>query len=99
MRDTRRFQHPQAVDARDRDGTAGRGHRSALADFMARLVCDADGKVFLNLNWLRVHRARLVQDWLAGRHSQIEVFYRPVYSPELNPDEGLNGSLKQAVPA
>jgi hypothetical protein len=45
-----------------------------------------------------VHRARLVQDWLAGRRSQSEVFYRLVYSSELNPDEGLNGSLKQAVP-
>ncbi|MDQ3522254.1 MAG: transposase, partial [Gemmatimonadota bacterium] len=44
------------------------------------------------------HRARLVQDWLAGRQAQIEVFYLPAYSPELNPDEGLNGSLKQAVP-
>jgi transposase len=25
------------------------------------------------------------------------VFYLPPYSPELNPDEGLNGDLKQAV--
>jgi len=31
-------------------------------------------------------------------HSQIEVFYLPAYSPELNPDEGINGDLKQAVP-
>ncbi len=69
-----------------------------LIDFMQRLVRDADGKVFLILDRLRVHRARLVQDWLAGCRSQIEVFYLPAYRPELNPDEGLNGSLKQAVP-
>ena len=69
-----------------------------LIDFMARLVRDADSKVFLILDRLRVHRARLVQDWLADRHAQIEVFYLPAYSPDLNPDEGLNGSLKQAVP-
>jgi transposase len=25
------------------------------------------------------------------------VFYLPPYSPELNPDEGLNADLKQAV--
>ena len=25
------------------------------------------------------------------------MFYLPSYSPELNPDEGINGDLKQAV--
>jgi len=34
---------------------------------------------------------------LAGREAAIEVFYLPGYSPELNPDEGVNGDLKQAV--
>ena len=28
---------------------------------------------------------------------EMEVFYLPGYSPELNQDEGLNGDLKQAV--
>jgi hypothetical protein len=46
---------------------------------------------------LRVHRARAVQAWLAQHKSQIEVFYLPAYSPELNPDEGINGNLKQGV--
>ncbi len=32
---------------------------------------------------------------MAGREAEIEVF--PGYSPELNPDEGVNGDLKQAV--
>lgn len=69
-----------------------------LIDFLARLIHDADGKVFLILDNLRVHRARLVQDWLAERRAQIEVFYLPSYSPELNPDEGVNADIKQAVP-
>lgn len=68
-----------------------------LIDFMTRLVRDAGGKVFLILDKLCVHQARLVQDWLAARRSQIEVFYLSAYSPELNPDEGLNADLKQAV--
>jgi hypothetical protein len=38
-----------------------------------------------------------VQDWLAVRKEQIEVFSLPSYSPELNPDEGLNADLKHAV--
>ena len=40
-----------------------------LIDFLARLIRDADGKVFLILDNLRVHRARLVQDWLVGNCS------------------------------
>ena len=40
---------------------------------------------------------RKVRAWLAGREAEIEVFYLPGYSPELNPDEGINGDLKQIV--
>jgi transposase len=39
----------------------------------------------------------VVRGWLAERTEQIEVFNLPSYSPELNPDEGLNADLKQAV--
>ena len=34
---------------------------------------------------------------MAGRETEIEASYLPGYSPELNPDEGVNGDLKQAV--
>jgi len=66
--------------------------------FLQRLVRDARRKVFLILDRLKAHRARLTRDWLAGHRSAIEVFYLPPYSPELNPDEGVNADLKQAVP-
>jgi transposase len=68
-----------------------------LLRFLARLVRDARQKVFLILDRLPVHRSAKVRDWLVGREAEIEVFYLPGYSPELNPDEGLNGDLKQAV--
>jgi transposase len=68
-----------------------------LLRFLARLVRDAEGKVFLILDRLPVHRSAKVRAWLAGREGEIEVFYLPGYSPELNPDEGVNGDLKQAV--
>jgi transposase len=69
----------------------------SLIRFLARLIQDANGKVFLIWDNLPVHRAKAVQDWLAVRKEQIEVFYLPSYSPELNPDEGLNADLKHAV--
>src|ERR671926_1151248 len=68
-----------------------------LLRFLARLVRDAGGKVFLILDRLPVHRSAKVRAWLAGREAEIEVFYLPGYSPELNPDEGINGDLKQVV--
>jgi transposase len=69
----------------------------SLIRFLARLIQDASGKVFLIWDNLPVHRSQAVRGWLAERQEQIEVFYLPSYSPELNPDEGLNADLKQAV--
>ena len=68
-----------------------------LIRFLERLIREAERKVFLILDNLPVHRSRTVQAWLAGRRKQIEIFYLPAYSPELNPDEGLHADLKQAV--
>ena len=69
----------------------------SLLRFLARLVRDAHQKVFLILDRLPVHRSAKVRAWLAGREAEIEVFHLPGYSPELSPDEGINGDLKQAV--
>ena len=54
-------------------------------------------KVFLILDNLNVHKARLIKDWLAANAKRIEVFYLPPYSPELNPSEYFNGDLKGAI--
>src|SRR3954454_2309975 len=64
---------------------------------MQRLIRDAKRKVFLILDRLPVHRSAVVRDWLARHKAQIEVFHLPSYSPDLNPDEGLNADLKQNV--
>lgn len=48
---------------------------------------------------MRVHLSKSVKAWLAERSDQIEVFYIPSYSPELNPEERLNAYLKQAIGA
>ncbi len=65
--------------------------------FMKRLIKDADKKVFLIIDNLRVHHSYVVKDWLKEHRSEIEVFFLPSYSPELNPDEYLNGDLKSGV--
>ena len=68
-----------------------------LIEFLAALVKDADKKIFLMLDNLRVHHSKPVKAWLAEHKDQIEVFYLPSYSPDLNPDERLNADLKCAL--
>jgi len=68
-----------------------------LIRFMSRLVKGADRKVFLILDNLRVHHSKLVKAWLKEHEEEIAVFYLPSYSPELNPDEHLNGDLKHCI--
>src|SRR5215208_1539136 len=66
--------------------------------FLQRLIREARRKIFLILDRLKAHRARLTRDWLAEHRPEIEVFYLPPYSLELNLDEGVNADHKQAVP-
>jgi len=68
-----------------------------LIDFMKRLVKGTRRKVFLIMDNLRVHHAKVVKSWLSERKNEIEIFYLPSYSPELNPDEYLNCDLKSGV--
>jgi transposase len=68
-----------------------------LIEFLGALLKDADKKIFLILDNLRVHHSKPVKAWLAEHKDRIEVFYLPSYSPELNPDERLNAELKYAL--
>jgi transposase len=68
-----------------------------LIEFFEALIKQAGRKVFLVLDNLGVHHCKPIKEWLAAHVEQIEVFYLPSYSPELNPDERLNGDLKQAI--
>jgi len=68
-----------------------------LIEFLQALIKDAGKKVFLILDNLRVHHSKLVKAWVGERKDQIEIFYLPSYSPELNPEERLNADLKQEM--
>ena len=68
-----------------------------LIKFMKRLIKESTRKIFLVLDNLKVHHSYIVRDWLEKHKEQIEIFYLPSYSPELNPDEYLNCDLKAGV--
>jgi len=66
-------------------------------EFLGALIKDADRKIFLIVDNLRVHHSKLVKAWVAEHDKHIELFYLPSYSPELNPEERLNADLKYTI--
>ena len=62
--------------------------------FVTRLLRLRRRKVLLILDRHTAHRSAEVQAWLARHATQLEVFFLPGYSPDLNPDEFLNQDVK-----
>ncbi len=75
----------------------GNFNHEKLIEFFEALVVDAPRKVFLILDNLGVHHCKPVKKWLADHPDEMEVFYLPSYSPELNPEERLNADLKHVI--
>lgn len=66
-------------------------------NFLRRLVKDADRKLFVMVDNLRVHHAKIVLAWVTENAARIELFFLPPYAPERNPDEYLNNDVKQGL--
>jgi len=63
--------------------------------FLQRLTNGQKQKIFLIVDNLRVHHSKKVQAWISNHKDEIELFFLPAYSPELNPDELLNHDVKR----
>ena len=61
---------------------------------LLRLIRKTGRKVFLIVDGHPVHKSRSVRRWVAEHAAQIQLFWLPSYSPELNPDELLNQDVK-----
>jgi transposase len=67
--------------------------------FLGKLIEGARRKILLIADRLQAHKTPEVEAWVAAHRGQIEVFYLPAYSPEMNPVEYLNNDMKGAVNA
>jgi transposase len=65
--------------------------------FLERLIRRRTRKLMWIVDRHPVHRAQAVKDWFAKHTKDIELFYLPPYSPQLNPAEYLNCDVKQGV--
>jgi transposase len=64
-------------------------------DFLQKVINSSDKKVYMIVDNLRVHHAKLVKAWIEEHKEHIAIFYLPPYSPEFNPDEYLNQDYKK----
>ena len=74
--------------------------RYSFIRFLHRLIKDYGSKgrkLFVICDNCRIHHAKLVAAWCEAHKEEIELFFLPSYSPELNPDEFLNRQLKTSL--
>jgi hypothetical protein len=62
-----------------------------------RLVAEASTQLLVFADRHPAHEAQAVEQWLAGRESDIERHRLPRYGPECNPDAFLHNDLKQEL--
>jgi hypothetical protein len=68
----------------------GAGILLALRHFQRYIA----GPMIIIWDRLNAHRAVIVQEYIAA-HPELEVEWLPPYAPDLNPEEGYHGHVKQ----
>ena len=63
-------------------------------EFLGRVIRQANQKIFMIVDNLRVHHSKPVKAYLKKNKDKIELFYLPPYSPERNPQELVNQDVK-----
>ena len=72
----------------------GRVTAGVFVDFLKRLIHNWPRSVFLIIDGHPVHRSVAVSKFVASTEGQLQLFYLPPYSPELNPDVQVWNHLK-----
>ena len=83
-----------ALKPRGRPTGTGRRLSAEQESEVQKLICN---KTTDQMKKAYEQRPVEVKAWLAKHQDEVEVFYLPSYSPELNPDEMLNADLKPVV--
>jgi transposase len=56
-------------------------------EFCEKLPHDTTTQVFLIVDGATAHTANVVKEYVASTDGRLSLFFLPLYSPELNPDE------------
>ena len=72
----------------------GRVAAQQFCEFLRRLVLKAEKPIFLILDGHPVHRSAKVKKLIESVKDKLQIYFLPLYSPELNPDEHVWNDLK-----
>ena len=74
--------------------TRGRVTAAVFIEFLKRLLVNAPSPIFLIVDGHPTHKAKAVTRFIEEQDGDLELYYLPPYSPELNPDELVWNDLK-----
>ncbi len=66
-------------------------------EFLQQIAEEADRKILVVVDHCRMHRARIIQEWLAENQAAAELYVQPAYSPQVNPVERLGALVQRRV--
>ena len=75
----------------------GSVNATIFVEFMKRLLVGSKKKIFLIVDGHPTHRSKIAKEFIASMCGEIELFFLPPYSPELNPDELAWNVLKNGI--
>ena len=76
----------------------GRFTQQVLISFLKRLMKGANGRALVViLDNHPAHHGKMLKSWVDEQVKKLTLHYLPSYSPDLNPDEYLNGDLKYQI--
>ena len=75
----------------------GRGNAEVFCGFLRQLMLGATQPIFLVVDGHSIHKAKIVQDYVASTNGELELIFLPPYSPQLNPDEQVWKNIKERV--
>ena len=72
----------------------GNLNSAMFIDYLKKLMHDIPGPIFLIVDGYPSHRSKETLDFVRGTDGQLNLFFLPPYSPELNPDEWVWKNIK-----
>lgn len=73
----------------------GSVNATVFREFLKRLMIGANKPIFVIVDGHPIHKAKLVRAYVESLKGQLQLFYLPPYSPQLNPDGQVWAHVKR----
>ena len=75
----------------------GRGTAERFCEFLEKMVRESGKKILVVADNCSIHTAKKTKQWIAENADKCEIFYQPIYAPEVNPVELTWALVKRQV--